>query len=158
LRSPLPRLWAALAGAIRRLPGVSAASGSIATSVVVTAEGTNPRSVPARGVDPDTPAGVLDLGVESGSLGALEGNALAVGANSARAFGWHLGDRVSLRLGDGTPSTLRVVAPTRGRSASPTSSSRARSSRAMWMRRWTTLCSSAVRPTRSTASRRRIRR
>ncbi len=74
--------------------GSRSASGSIATSVVVAADGVNLRSFPARGVDASTLRGVVDLGVRSGSLADLAGNALAVGSSSAHAFGWHIGDKV----------------------------------------------------------------
>jgi putative ABC transport system permease protein len=105
-----PGLPASVATAARGIPGVSHASGSIATSVVVLADGTHPRVFPARGIDPATLGGVIDLDVASGSLGALRGDTLAVGTSSAKDFGWHLGERVALRLGDGTPVRLRVVA------------------------------------------------
>lgn len=100
----------AVATAASRLPGVAQASGSIATEVVVAADGANLQSFPARGVDAATVGDVLDLGIEAGSLADLAGKALAVGAGSAKAFGWHIGDRVDLWLGDGTPATLRVAA------------------------------------------------
>ena len=103
----LPRDTAA---AVRRVPGVAAASGSFATSVIVAADGTNLRSIPARAVDPTTLAGVLDLGIDSGTLANLHGDALAVGTTTARQFGWHTGDRVRLRLADGTSLRLRVAA------------------------------------------------
>ena len=105
-----PGLPPAVATAARTLPGIARASGSIATSVVVTADGANLRSLPARGVDANTLRGIVNLGVRSGSLKDLVGNALAVGSSSARAFGWHVGDKVNLWLGDGTPVTLRVAA------------------------------------------------
>jgi putative ABC transport system permease protein len=105
-----PGLPPGLARTIRRLPGVASASGTIATSVVVSADGDNLRLLGARGVDPSTLAGVLDLGVDSGSVAALKGDAIAVGTSTARSLGWHLGDRVRLSLGDGTPAVLRVVA------------------------------------------------
>ncbi len=105
-----PGLPPAIARVVRALPGVTGASGSIATSVVIAADGVNLRSFPARGVDPSTLGGVLDLGVRSGSLTDLRGKALAVGSSSARAFGWHTGDQVKLWLGDGTPVRLRVAA------------------------------------------------
>ncbi len=98
------------AAAARRVRGVAQASGSFATSVVVAADGVNLRSFPARAVDASTLAGVIDLGVVSGSLADLRGRALAVSTERASQFGWHLGDRVDLLLGDGTPMTLRVVA------------------------------------------------
>ena len=105
-----PGLPPGVATAALDLPGVAHASGSIATSVVIAADGANLRSFPARGVDVSTLGGVIDLDVRSGSLADLTGNALAVGRGSARAFGWHTGDEVKLWLGDGTPVRLRVAA------------------------------------------------
>ncbi len=105
-----PGLPATVATAVRRVPGVTHASGTLATSVVVAADGVNLRTFPARGVDAATLGGVLDIGVESGSLSRLEGQALAVSTTAARSFGWHIGDRVEVWLGDGTPATLRVAA------------------------------------------------
>ena len=99
-----------LDAAVRRVPGIRQASGMLATSVVVAADGANLRAFPARGVDAASLTGVVDLGIASGSLNDLHGNALAVGTDGATRFGWHLGDRVRLWLGDGTPVTLRVAA------------------------------------------------
>ncbi|MFL5914466.1 MAG: FtsX-like permease family protein [Gaiellaceae bacterium] len=99
-----------VAAAARRLPGVADASGSIATSIVVGPKGADLRTVPARGVDRDSLAGVIKLGVVSGSLAQLRGDSLAVSVASAADWGWRLGERVHLWLGDGTPETLRVVA------------------------------------------------
>ena len=92
------------------MPGIRQASGTLATSVVVAADGANLRAFPARGVDAASLTGVVDLGIASGSLSDLHGNALAVGTDGATRFGWHLGDRVRLWLGDGTPVKLRVAA------------------------------------------------
>lgn len=105
-----PGLPPAVAAAARHLPGVAGASGSLATSVVVAADGSNLRAFPARGVDASTLAGVLDLDVRSGSLTSLRGNALAVSTSTANSLGWHTGDRVKLRLGDGSLATLQVAA------------------------------------------------
>jgi putative ABC transport system permease protein len=99
-----------VAAAARRLPGVADASGTVATSVVVAADGTNLHAFPARAVDVDTLDRVLNLGITSGSLTSLRGEAVAVSTQSARDWSWHIGDRVHLWLGDGTPATLRVVA------------------------------------------------
>jgi putative ABC transport system permease protein len=99
-----------VAAAARRLPGVAGASGTVATSVVVAADGTNLNSFPARAVDVDTLDRVLDLGVVSGSLANLRGDAVAVSTESAREWGWHTGERVHFWLGDGTPAAARVVA------------------------------------------------
>ena len=99
-----------VAAAARRLPGVADASGSIATSIVVGPKGADLRTVPARGVDRDSIAGVINLGVVSGSLARLRGDSVAVSVASAEDWGWRLGDRVHLWLGDGTSKNLRVVA------------------------------------------------
>ena len=90
--------------------GEKLASGSIATSVIVAADGANSRALPARGVDASTLAAVVDLGLNSGSLTDLKGRALAVSSSKARSFGWHIGDPVNVWLGDGTPAKLRVAA------------------------------------------------
>ena len=99
-----------IAAAARRLPGVANASGTIATSVLVAADGTNLNPFPARGVDVDTLERVLSLDVVSGALANVRGDGVAVSTQSAADWGWHTGDRVHLWLGDGTPATVRVVA------------------------------------------------
>src|SRR5262245_17770763 len=88
--------------------GIEHASGTLATSVAVADGGGNLALVPARGVDPRTLGGSVDLGFTSGSPAALRGDALAVSTTTARTYGWHMGDRVKLWLGDGTPARLRV--------------------------------------------------
>lgn len=98
-----------LAAAAARVPGVERVSGTFATSLVV-AVGGNPRVAPARAVEAATLAGVLDPGVTGGSLAGLTGTTVAVADETARQFGWHVGDRVSAWLGDGTPARLTVVA------------------------------------------------
>ncbi len=103
-------LSAEVAAAARRLHGVAGASGTIATSVVVAADGKNLRPFPARTVDAGSVGRVLELGLVSGSLADLRGNAVAVSTQSGREWGWRTGDRVHVWLGDGTPATLRVVA------------------------------------------------
>jgi putative ABC transport system permease protein len=99
-----------IAAATRRLPGVANASGTIATSVLVAADGTNLNAFPARGVDVGTLERVLSLDIVSGSLANVRGDGVAVSTQSAADWGWHTGDRVHLWLGDGTPATVRVVA------------------------------------------------
>jgi putative ABC transport system permease protein len=100
----------ATAAQVRQLNGVVQASGSFATTVLVAEDGVNERSFPAQGVDAATLAGVLDLDVAAGSLAQLRGAALAVSTDSAKSFGWHVGERARLRLGDGTRVSLRVAA------------------------------------------------
>lgn len=98
-----------VAAAARSLPGVQHVAATSATSVVVS-EGGNRPTLPAQAVDGTTLDGALDLDVRAGSLADLEGERLAADEQLARQLGWHLGDRLHLWLGDGTPVNLRVVA------------------------------------------------
>jgi putative ABC transport system permease protein len=52
----------------------------------------------------------MDLGVSSGSLSGLSSQTLAVSTTAASGLGVHVGDRVKLTLGDGTPADLQVTA------------------------------------------------
>ena len=56
------------------------------------------------------PGGGLNVGVIAGSLGALHGDAIALGRNQASAAGVHVGDRVAIMLGDGARTHTTVVA------------------------------------------------
>jgi putative ABC transport system permease protein len=94
----------------RALPGVRQAVGTLSTSVVVSADGTNVTIVPAQAVDAPAFPGAIDLDVAAGSIAHLHGATVAVGDRLARHLGWTVGDRVKLWLGDGAPARLRVVA------------------------------------------------
>ena len=48
-------------------------------------------------------------GSPPGRAGPLHGRSLAVGKDTAEEHGWHVGDRVRIWLGDGTPARLRVA-------------------------------------------------
>jgi putative ABC transport system permease protein len=74
---------------------------------------------PSLGISDDTISAViltggqgggLDAGVTSGSLTALHGQAIALGAQRAAAAHAHVGDRVAVMLGDGTRTHATVVA------------------------------------------------
>jgi putative ABC transport system permease protein len=54
--------------------------------------------------------GGLDVGVTAGSLGGLHGDAIALGRHRAGAAHAHVGDRVTVMLGDGTRARATVVA------------------------------------------------
>jgi putative ABC transport system permease protein len=54
--------------------------------------------------------GGVDVGVTSGSLGALHGDAIALGRHRADAAHAEIGDRVQVMLGDGTRTHATVVA------------------------------------------------
>ncbi len=98
-----------VAAAVRRLRGVRSAVGTFETTAVVDSGG-NPAELPARAVDGEGLADVVDLGVTAGSMANLRGATVAVSERRARGLGWKLGDRVTLWLGDGAPARLRVVA------------------------------------------------
>jgi putative ABC transport system permease protein len=61
-------------------------------------------------VDPAAVGSVLDLGVTDGTLAGLGDGTAAVSGTSASMFGWELGDDVEMRLGDGTPAHVRIIA------------------------------------------------
>ncbi|MGW1994889.1 FtsX-like permease family protein [Embleya sp. NPDC001921] len=94
---------------IRGLPGVAAASGTVATTVLDDSSG-SAQEMDARGVGDDAEK-VLDLGIRSGSLADLaRPDTVALGSRHADAGGRHVGDRIRYWLGDGTPVEARVVA------------------------------------------------
>jgi putative ABC transport system permease protein len=91
-----------------------------ATSGVRSAVGLTPTSLaPSLGVSDETVSaaildggqgGGLDVGVTAGSLTALHGDTIALGSHRADATHAHVGDRVSIALGDGTPAHATVAA------------------------------------------------
>jgi putative ABC transport system permease protein len=94
----------------RRVPGVTAASATLATSVLLAADGADLGVFAARGIDPASLPAVLDLGVTSGSIANVGDGAVALSTDVATMLRRHTGDRVELRLGDGTRLTPRVAA------------------------------------------------
>jgi putative ABC transport system permease protein len=94
---------------VRALPVVRGAAAILTTSVVVRGA-TNPMIVPTQALDGPALEGVLDPGVTAGALGDLRGKSITVDERLAGDLGWRVGDRVSLRFGDGEPARLRVVA------------------------------------------------
>jgi putative ABC transport system permease protein len=93
-----------------RIDGVARASGSMETAVLAATGEGNLRSLPAQGVDPAALQGLIDLGFASGSPSDIHGAAVGVSTTTARSFGWQVGDRVKVWLGDGAPTTVRVAA------------------------------------------------
>ena len=106
-----PALPATVAAAARRLPGVEAASGSIATSVIVAADGANLRAFPARGVDAEHARRSArprhQFRVAHGSAGT---RARRQQQQRARRLAGTSATRSDVWLGDGTPAKLRVAA------------------------------------------------
>ncbi|WP_426364568.1 FtsX-like permease family protein [Streptomyces sp. E-08] len=99
---------------VRRLPGVETATDVLRSSVVLArTEAGTPRldRLPVLGVDPEGLAGTLDPGVVAGDLDGLgRAGTVAVGAAMAESLEVAPGSTVELRLGDGTPKRLEVVA------------------------------------------------
>ncbi|MCX5227045.1 FtsX-like permease family protein [Streptomyces sp. NBC_00233] len=99
---------------VRRVPGVDAATDVLRSTVVLArTEAGAPRldRLPVLGVDAAGLAGTLDPGVVSGDLAGLaRAGTVAVGADMADSLDVRPGSTVDLRLGDGTPKRLRVVA------------------------------------------------
>ncbi|MER5201864.1 FtsX-like permease family protein [Streptomyces sp. NPDC002825] len=99
---------------VRRLPGVESATDVLRSSVVLArTEAGSPRldRLPVLGVDAGGLTGTLDPGVVSGDLSGLgRAGTVAVGADTAESLEVKPGSAVELRLGDGTPKRLRVVA------------------------------------------------
>ncbi|BCJ49404.1 hypothetical protein Asp14428_08790 [Actinoplanes sp. NBRC 14428] len=105
-------LPAGTAAAVAAVPGVRAAAPVTPTTVVWPyrfAGELQTEAAPALAV-PAEAAGVLDLGVTSGSLADLRGATVAVDATAARSRKVTVGSTVSLILGDGAEVTARVVA------------------------------------------------
>ncbi|MFJ9799011.1 ABC transporter permease [Streptomyces sp. NPDC101145] len=63
-----------------------------------------------RGVTPEKLPRTIDLGVVDGDIADLRGGTLAMEDSQAGLLGKSVGDRVELRLGDGTPVRLKLVA------------------------------------------------
>lgn len=65
---------------------------------------------PAHGVSSEGAGANLDPGVVDGDLGDLSGAAVALEHSGANLLGARIGDELDVRLGDGTPVVLRLVA------------------------------------------------
>ncbi|MBO2463671.1 ABC transporter permease [Actinomadura violacea] len=98
------------ADAVRRVPGVTAATPVKRTTVVMAVKELgekNLRSLTAQGVGADA-AATMDPKVSSGKLGTLRGNTVALSRDVAG--GLHVGSTTPLWLGDGTRISAKVVA------------------------------------------------
>ncbi|GLW21953.1 ABC transporter permease [Microbispora amethystogenes] len=97
----------ATADAVRRVPGVTAVTSVVRTSVRVGLD-----RYGAQGVDGgERPIGqAVDLGVVTGSLDGFDARSAALSESAASRLGLSTGETVRLTLGDGTPAELKVVA------------------------------------------------
>lgn len=95
---------------VRQVPGVEAAS-SYVTSTGFVQSPEDARQTgdgwPLQGVDD---AKNLTVGAATGSLSDLRGDSVALPVEHAESLGREVGETVALRLGDGTPVTVKVVA------------------------------------------------
>jgi putative ABC transport system permease protein len=121
-------LPANLVDSVAGLPGVAAASAYVPSTVYyqgpATAHGKaktlrlpNIEKIPLLGVTAGAVDRTMSVTVAGGSLAGLTGNTVALPVGEAATMGRHIGDQVTLRMGDGTPVTVRVVAlltPPRG--------------------------------------------
>jgi putative ABC transport system permease protein len=105
-----PGLPPGAAEAVRRVPGVTAATPVNRTTVIMKIKQMGDEelaSLPARGVGADAEA-TIDPKVTSGRLRDLRGTAVALSSDAAS--GRHVGSTAPLWLGDGTRIDARVVA------------------------------------------------
>ncbi|MFB8351341.1 ABC transporter permease [Streptomyces niveus] len=98
-----------VAGQVAALPGVAAASGLVTSRGFVEA-GSGSSGIALRGVDAGGASQNLSLSDVTGSLEALSGDTVALSTDRAEEFGVAIGDRLPVRLGDGTRSDPKVVA------------------------------------------------
>ncbi|MDT8910611.1 FtsX-like permease family protein [Amycolatopsis sp. PS_44_ISF1] len=98
---------------IQQAPGVGGASEYVTSTVFVTEpfdDSQDGDGSDAIGVTGATAARVLSVEVTAGRLDALVGEAVALPDTLAAELHRTVGDRVTLRLGDGSPADVRVVA------------------------------------------------
>jgi putative ABC transport system permease protein len=103
-----PGLPAAALTDVRATPGVRSAVALTATTVGPSL-GNSGDTMPAQ-ILTGGQGGGLNVGVTAGSLNALHGNAIALARHRADDAHAHIGDRVAIMLGDGTPAHATVVA------------------------------------------------
>ncbi|MBB4920421.1 ABC transporter permease [Streptosporangium saharense] len=106
-----PGLPPEVAGAARDLPGVTGVTETIRSKVLGdTVELGDPILMPMEAIGLTVPAHGIDLGVTSGSLDRLRDDGVALSRLAAGSFGATVGQKIRLRLGDGTRVTRTVVA------------------------------------------------
>lgn len=114
LSSAGPGLAPTVVADAKAVPGVAAAVGVRATSVIPLGSGWSAiyrlQPVDAQALDGSDIGQVLHLQVRAGSLSSLRGDSMALSAQLADASGVHTGQVLRLDLGDGTPVQLRVTA------------------------------------------------
>jgi putative ABC transport system permease protein len=112
-----PGLRPEVTEAIRRTGGVTAATGVVHGTLLTRQDGIT--DFTAQGVDAAGLGRTMDLGVTSGDLAGLRGNTVAVDTLTAQALRLRLGGSFRGWFGDGTVTSLRVVAIYKAVWASP---------------------------------------
>lgn len=102
----------ALADAVRQAPGVGSVSPLVTSQGWIEEPYDGNGSDPGRllGLDVRDANGVLATPVTSGSLGALTGETVALPEGIADDLDLKLGDRITMRLGDGAQAKVKIVA------------------------------------------------
>ena len=108
LTSAGPGFPAGALAAARATSGVSSAV-ALTPTTLGPSLGVSDETIPAQVLDGGAGGG-FDPGVTHGSLAALHGDTIALGRRRADAAHAHVGDRVAVMLGDGTPAHATVVA------------------------------------------------
>jgi putative ABC transport system permease protein len=108
LRTTGPGLPTAALADVRSIPGVRSAV-ALTPTTLGPSLGEPDDVLPAQIVQGESD-GSLDVGVTSGSLTALHGDAIALGRHRAGAAHAHVGSRVPVMLGDGSRTHATVVA------------------------------------------------
>jgi putative ABC transport system permease protein len=108
LTSSGPGLPAAVLADVRATPGVRSAV-AVTPTTLGPSLGESSDVIPAQILDGGQGGG-LNVGVTAGTLTALHGNAIALGRLRASSAHAHVGDRVTVMLGDGTRTQATVVA------------------------------------------------
>ena len=103
-----PGLPAAALADVRAMPGVRSAV-ALTSTTLGPSLGVSDDVVPAQ-VLSGGEGGGLDVGVTAGSLADLRGDAIALGRRRAEAVDAEVGDRVPIRLGDGSRTHATVAA------------------------------------------------
>lgn len=102
-----------LAHALRSVPGVRTVAPVARTSTILTwpdGDGIQYRISTTQGLDPATVPGTMNLDVLRGDLSGLTGSTVALSRLVAGTVGADMGDRVDVRLGDGTAVKPKVIA------------------------------------------------
>ena len=106
LHADKPGISNAQVDRLRQTPGVESATAILHTEV----RGLGLVKYVAQGVTPGRLAHTLDVGVRRGSMGDMNDHTIAISTTVANGTGAHVGDQFRLHLGDGTRTSLEVVA------------------------------------------------